>query len=97
MVRLRGRLLSWWQTFPFANGRVGLEPFDRDTWAEQLGTTVSLSRASQPLSLAVSRLGDGVGKCERAVSDTTNSGCIREHWPSRRLSLSRFTIRAWPR
>jgi hypothetical protein len=40
--RLRGPLLPWWQTFPFAYGRVRLEPFDRDTWAEQLGTTGEL-------------------------------------------------------
>jgi hypothetical protein len=39
---LRGPLLPWWQTFPFAYGRVRLEPFDRDTCAEQLGTTGEL-------------------------------------------------------
>jgi hypothetical protein len=40
--RLRGPLLPWWQTFPFAYGRVRLEAFDPDTWAEQLGTTGEL-------------------------------------------------------
>jgi hypothetical protein len=36
--RLPGPLLPWWQALPLAYARPRLEPFDKDTQDEQLGT-----------------------------------------------------------
>jgi hypothetical protein len=40
--RLPGPLLPWWQTIPIAWARVRLQPYERDTQNEQLGTTGEL-------------------------------------------------------
>jgi hypothetical protein len=40
--RLPGPLLPWWQTIPIAWARVRLQPYERDTQNEQLGTTAEL-------------------------------------------------------